>query len=73
MADKLKPGDEVSWDTFQGATHGNVVKKLTSTTRIKATSPTLSRTIRSTSWRVPAAGRPAGAQAEGLTPAPAPW
>lgn len=35
MADKLKPGDEVSWDTSQRATHGKVVKKLTSTTCIK--------------------------------------
>jgi hypothetical protein len=35
MADKLKPGDKVTWDTSQGVTHGKVVKKLTSATRIK--------------------------------------
>jgi Hypervirulence associated proteins TUDOR domain len=34
MAKELKPGDEVAWGT-QGATHGKVVRKLTSATRIK--------------------------------------
>lgn len=32
---KLKPGDEVSWNTSQGRTRGVVEKKLTSNTRIK--------------------------------------
>lgn len=35
MAEGLKPGDKVSWDSEQGTTHGKVVKKLTATTRIK--------------------------------------
>ena len=35
MAEKLKPGDRVSWDTSQGKTAGKVVRKLTSKTRIK--------------------------------------
>ena len=35
MADKLKPGDHVSWNTSQGQTQGKVVKKLTSETKIK--------------------------------------
>ena len=35
MASKLKSGDRVSWNTSQGETRGKVVKKLTSTTRIK--------------------------------------
>jgi DUF2945 family protein len=35
VAKTLKPGDRVSWDTSQGKTRGKVVRKLTSTTRIK--------------------------------------
>ena len=35
MAKDLKKGDHVAWDTSQGETHGKVVKKLTSTTKIK--------------------------------------
>jgi Hypervirulence associated proteins TUDOR domain len=35
MAKELKPGNEVAWDTPQGATQGKVVRKLTSETRIK--------------------------------------
>lgn len=35
MADKVKPGDKVSWGTSQGDTHGTVEKKVTSTTRVK--------------------------------------
>jgi plastocyanin len=35
MAKSLKPGDKVEWDTSQGKTHGKVVKKQTSETRIK--------------------------------------
>ncbi len=35
MADKLKPGDQVTWNTSQGETHGKVEKKVTSTTRVK--------------------------------------
>lgn len=35
MADKLKKGDEVEWNTSQGKTHGTVEKKLTSETKIK--------------------------------------
>ena len=31
----FKPGDKVKWDTSQGETHGVVVKKETSTTRVK--------------------------------------
>lgn len=30
-----KPGDEVSWETSQGETHGKVVRKQTSRTKIK--------------------------------------
>ena len=29
----LKTGDKVAWDTPQGATHGQIVKKETSTTK----------------------------------------
>lgn len=35
MADELKPGDHVEWDTSQGTTEGTVERKLTSETRIK--------------------------------------
>ena len=35
MADSLKPGDKVTWNTSQGPTEGKVVKKLTSPTQIK--------------------------------------
>jgi hypothetical protein len=35
MADTLKKGDKVSWNSSGGAAHGKVVKKLTSPTDIK--------------------------------------
>ncbi len=35
MADELKPGDKVKWESSGGSSVGKVVKKLTSTTRIK--------------------------------------
>ena len=35
MADKLKPGDLVSWNTSQGKTHGTVEKKITGTDHVK--------------------------------------
>jgi hypothetical protein len=35
MAKTLKPGDKVSWESSGGSSTGKVVKKLTSTTRIK--------------------------------------
>lgn len=35
MTKSLKTGDEVTWDTPQGKTHGTVEKKLTSATKIK--------------------------------------
>ena len=35
MARNFKKGDKVAWDTSQGETHGKVVKKQTSKTRIK--------------------------------------
>ena len=35
MAARLKAGDHVSWNTSQGTTSGKVVKKLTTTTKIK--------------------------------------
>jgi plastocyanin len=35
MAKDLKPGDKVRWDTSQGETHGEVVRKQTSPTQIK--------------------------------------
>jgi len=35
MADNLKQGDEVEWNTSQGKTTGTVRKKLTSSTKIK--------------------------------------
>ena len=35
MADKLRPGDKVTWKTSQGETHGVVEKKVTGTTRVK--------------------------------------
>lgn len=34
-AKSLKPGDEVDWETSQGTTHGKVVRKQTSPTKIK--------------------------------------
>jgi hypothetical protein len=39
MADKQKftQGDQVSWNTPQGRTHGKVVKRLTSDTSIEGT------------------------------------
>lgn len=33
--EELKTGDEVSWNTSQGETHGVVEQKLTRTTRVK--------------------------------------
>ncbi len=35
MADTIKPGDEVSWNTSQGQTKGKVEKKVTRPTKIK--------------------------------------
>jgi hypothetical protein len=35
MAEKLKKGDAVEWETPQGATRGKVVKKLTAPTAIE--------------------------------------
>ena len=35
MADKLKPGDRVEWETSQGTTSGTVKKKLTKPIDIK--------------------------------------
>ncbi len=35
MVKNLKVGDQVAWNTSQGETHGEVVKKATSTTHIK--------------------------------------
>ena len=35
MGRALKPGEEVSWNTSQGKTHGHVVKKTTHASRIK--------------------------------------
>lgn len=35
MADKFKPGDDVSWDSSQGRVRGKVEKKVTRPTRIK--------------------------------------
>ena len=36
MADTLKQGDSVEWDTPQGKTHGTVEKKLTEPVKIKS-------------------------------------
>ena len=36
MADKLKPGDRVQWQTSQGKTTGKVKKKLTKPRKIKS-------------------------------------
>ena len=35
MAEKLKTGDKVEWETSQGKTSGKVKKKLTAPTKIK--------------------------------------
>ena len=35
MAEKLKTGDKVEWETSQGKTAGKVKKKLTAPTKIK--------------------------------------
>ncbi len=35
MAKSFNKGDKVAWDTSQGETHGKVVRKQTSETRIK--------------------------------------
>jgi hypothetical protein len=35
MADDLRSGDSVEWNTSQGTTHGTVKRKLTSETHIK--------------------------------------
>lgn len=35
MTKTFKKGDKVEWDTSQGATHGEVEKKITATTQIK--------------------------------------
>jgi hypothetical protein len=36
MADNLKQGDQVNWQSHGGTAHGKVVKKLTSETQIKS-------------------------------------
>ena len=36
MAKDLKPGDKVKWGASQGETHGEVVKKQTTPTKIKS-------------------------------------
>ena len=36
MADNLKQGDKVSWQSHGGTAHGKVVKKLTGETKIKS-------------------------------------
>ena len=36
MADNLKHGDKVSWQSHGGTAHGKVVKKLTGETKIKS-------------------------------------
>ncbi len=36
MADDLKKGDEVTWNSHGGTAHGTVEKKLTSETSIKS-------------------------------------
>ena len=36
MAENLKKGDKVEWETSQGKTNGTVKKKLTSPTKIKS-------------------------------------
>ena len=36
MAKQLKAGDKVAWETSQGETHGKVVRKQTSPTKIKS-------------------------------------
>ncbi|GGE55748.1 hypothetical protein GCM10007276_36020 [Agaricicola taiwanensis] len=43
MAKELKKGDKVEWDTSQGKTHGEVVKKQTSRTQIKSHTVAASR------------------------------
>jgi DUF2945 family protein len=35
MTETFKQGDRVSWNTSQGTTHGKVVEKLTSDTKIE--------------------------------------
>lgn len=35
MAEELRKGDDVEWETSQGTTHGTVQKKLTDETAIK--------------------------------------
>jgi hypothetical protein len=35
MAETLKPGDHVTWNTAQGKTHGTVEKTVTGTARVK--------------------------------------
>jgi translation initiation factor IF-1 len=35
MRKELRKGDKVEWDTSQGVTHGDVVRKQTSKTQIK--------------------------------------
>jgi plastocyanin len=44
MAQNLKPGDKVSWNTSQGETHGRVVRKQTSPARIKSHNVAASKT-----------------------------
>lgn len=34
MADKVKPGDKVSWNSSGGASHGMVERKVTSETKV---------------------------------------
>jgi len=36
MADNLKQGDKVNWQSHGGTAHGKVVKKLTGETKIKS-------------------------------------
>ena len=43
MSKNLKKGDDASWNTSQGKTHGKVVKKQTSDTHIKGHEVKISR------------------------------
>lgn len=66
MTKELKKGDEVSWDTSQGKTHGTVEKKQTSRTHIKGHTVAASKDDPQYIVRSDKSGRKAAHKAEEL-------
>jgi Hypervirulence associated proteins TUDOR domain len=66
MADSLKKGDKVEWETSQGKTSGTVKKKLTSPTDIKGHHVAASKDNPEYLVESEKSGKPAAHKAESL-------